>query len=89
MPICFIFNRFRDGLMSLGVLDALQRYPQQMKCLFLRAETTLTAADVENLFCIIHSERGSNAFQGECHTLAFWQDYLQDAECKFGILDSL
>lgn len=48
--------------MSLGVLDAIQRYPQQMKCLFLKAEKSLTAADVENLFRIIHSERGSNAF---------------------------
>ncbi|KAL2095826.1 hypothetical protein ACEWY4_007974 [Coilia grayii] len=60
--------------------DALQRYPLQMKCLFVKAEKDLTAADVENLFQIIHSERGSNAFQEECRTLAFWQDYLQDAE---------
>ncbi|XP_061586278.1 G2/M phase-specific E3 ubiquitin-protein ligase-like [Cololabis saira] len=73
---------FRDGLMSLGFLDALQRYPLQMKCLFVKAEKSLTAADVENLFRIIHSERGSNAFQEECCTLAFWQDYLQDAECE-------
>ncbi|TKS65833.1 G2/M phase-specific E3 ubiquitin-protein ligase [Collichthys lucidus] len=79
------FERFRDGLMSLGVLDAIQRYPQQMKCLFLKAEKSLTAADVENLFRIIHSERGSNAFQEECRTLAFWQDYLQDAECENGV----
>ncbi|XP_073340316.1 G2/M phase-specific E3 ubiquitin-protein ligase-like [Pagrus major] len=74
------FERFRDGLMSLGVLDALQRYPLQVKCLFVKVEKSLTAADVENLFLIIHSERGSNAFQEECRTLAFWQDYLQDAE---------
>ncbi len=75
--------------MSLGVLEALQRYPLQMKCLFVKAEKSLTAADVENLLRIIHSERGSNAFQEECCTLAFWQDYLQDAECKFGMLDSV
>jgi len=75
--------------MSLGVLDALHRYPLQMKCLFVKAEKSLTAADVENLFRIIHSERGSNAFQEECRTLAFWQDYLQDAECKFAISDSV
>lgn len=68
--------------MSLGVLDALQRYPLQMKCLFVKAEKSLTAVDVENLLRIIHSERGSNAFQDECRTLAFWQNYLQDAECK-------
>ncbi|RXN32478.1 G2 M phase-specific E3 ubiquitin- ligase-like protein [Labeo rohita] len=71
------YERFRDGLMSLCVLDALQGYAVQLKCLFVKAEKALTANDVENLFQIIHSERGSNAFQEECRTLAFWQDYLQ------------
>lgn len=85
---CFLFIRFRDGLTSLGVLDALQNYPVQSKCLFVKAEKALTANDVENLFQIIHSERGSNAFQAECRTLAFWQDYLQDAESKFSISHS-
>ena len=70
---------------SLGVLEALQRYPLQMKTLFVKTEQSLTASDLENLFHIVHSERGSNAFQGECRTLAFWQDYLQDAECKSGM----
>ncbi|XP_060759564.1 G2/M phase-specific E3 ubiquitin-protein ligase-like isoform X2 [Neoarius graeffei] len=74
------FERFRDGLMSLGVLDALQRHPLQMKCLFVKAEKRLTAAEIENLFRIIQSERGSNGFEEECRTLVFWQDYLQDAE---------
>uniref|UniRef100_A0A3P9CG92 HECT domain-containing protein n=1 Tax=Maylandia zebra TaxID=106582 RepID=A0A3P9CG92_9CICH len=32
------FERFRDGLRSLGVLDALQTYPLQMKCLFVKSE---------------------------------------------------
>lgn len=58
-----------------------------MKNLFVKGENSLTADDVDKL--IIHSERGSNAFQEECLTLAFWQDYLQDAECKFGIPDSV
>lgn len=84
--ICFIFDRFRDGLTSLGVLENLQRYPLQIKNLFVKAEKSLTLADVEDLFGIIHSERGSNAFQEECCTLAFWQDYLQDAECKCEML---
>ncbi|XP_065103755.1 G2/M phase-specific E3 ubiquitin-protein ligase-like [Paramisgurnus dabryanus] len=74
------FERFRDGLMSLGVLDALRRYPLQLKCLFVKGEKALTAIDVENLFHVKYSERGSNAFHEESRTLAFWQDYLQDAE---------
>lgn len=75
--------------MSLGVLDTLQRYPLQLKCLFVRGEKGLTATDVENLLQISFSERGSNAFQEESRTLAFWQDYLQDAECKFDIWHSV
>nr|XP_055062462.1 G2/M phase-specific E3 ubiquitin-protein ligase-like [Misgurnus anguillicaudatus] len=66
--------------MSLGVLDALRRYPLQLKCLFVKGEKALTAIDVENLFHVKYSERGSNAFHEESRTLAFWQDYLQDAE---------
>ncbi|KAA8585582.1 hypothetical protein FQN60_004276, partial [Etheostoma spectabile] len=76
------FERFRDGLTSLGVLDAIQKYPLQIKSLFVKPEKSLTAADVENLLQISHSERGSNAFREECRTLAFWQDYLQDAEIE-------
>lgn len=75
--------------MSLGVLEALQRYPLQLKCLFVKAEKGLTATDVENLFQIVHSEKGSNAFHQECRNLAFWQDYLQDAEGKSGIWHSV
>uniref|UniRef100_A0A3Q4H5L9 HECT domain-containing protein n=1 Tax=Neolamprologus brichardi TaxID=32507 RepID=A0A3Q4H5L9_NEOBR len=32
-------GKFRDGLRSLGVLDALQAYPLQMKCLFVKSES--------------------------------------------------
>ncbi|XP_051814885.1 G2/M phase-specific E3 ubiquitin-protein ligase-like isoform X2 [Acanthochromis polyacanthus] len=76
---------FRDGLTALGVLEAVQRYPLQMKCLFVSGEKALTATDIESLFQIIHSERGSNAFQEECRTMTFWQDYLQDAEFEEGV----
>ncbi|XP_051814886.1 G2/M phase-specific E3 ubiquitin-protein ligase-like isoform X3 [Acanthochromis polyacanthus] len=79
------FERFRDGLTALGVLEAVQRYPLQMKCLFVSGEKALTATDIESLFQIIHSERGSNAFQEECRTMTFWQDYLQDAEFEEGV----
>uniref|UniRef100_A0A3Q3NDP8 Uncharacterized protein n=1 Tax=Labrus bergylta TaxID=56723 RepID=A0A3Q3NDP8_9LABR len=35
------FERFRDGLASLGVLDALQKYPLQLKSVFVHAVTIL------------------------------------------------
>nr|XP_054593356.1 G2/M phase-specific E3 ubiquitin-protein ligase-like [Nothobranchius furzeri] len=56
-----------------------------MKRLFTKAEKDVTATDVENLFLIEWSERGSNAFQRQVQTMAFWQDYLQDAEVGDGV----
>ncbi|MEQ2222794.1 hypothetical protein ILYODFUR_030126, partial [Ilyodon furcidens] len=73
---------FRDGLKALGVLDELLRYPVQLKSLFTKPEKGVMAAEVENLFHIKRSERGSNTFHKKSRTLAFWQDYLQDAECE-------
>ncbi|XP_073715793.1 G2/M phase-specific E3 ubiquitin-protein ligase-like [Misgurnus anguillicaudatus] len=48
------FERFRDGLMSLGVLDALRRYPLQLKCLFVKGEKALTAIDVERISSMLN-----------------------------------
>ncbi|KAJ8366199.1 hypothetical protein SKAU_G00150300, partial [Synaphobranchus kaupii] len=76
------FERFRDGLKSLGVLAALQQHPQEMKVFFLKPQKALTADEMEALFSCALSEKGSNRFEQECRTLGFWRDYLQDAQCK-------
>uniref|UniRef100_A0A8C9YPL1 HECT domain-containing protein n=1 Tax=Sander lucioperca TaxID=283035 RepID=A0A8C9YPL1_SANLU len=47
--MCFLFTRFRDGLTSLGVLDALQRYPLQTKCLFVKAEKVENDVSLEDI----------------------------------------
>ncbi|XP_036419877.1 G2/M phase-specific E3 ubiquitin-protein ligase-like isoform X2 [Colossoma macropomum] len=74
------FERFRDGLQSLGVLDALQKYPERFQEVFMKTAIPLTATAVEVLFKCKMAERGSNRFDAQCRTLGYWRDYLQDAE---------
>ncbi|KAG9272315.1 G2/M phase-specific E3 ubiquitin-protein ligase-like [Astyanax mexicanus] len=74
------YERFRDGLQCLGVLDAIRKYPERFREVFMKTATPLTAAAVENLFQCRMAERGSNRFERQCHTLGYWRDYLQDAE---------
>lgn len=71
--------RFREGLRSLGVLEALLQNPEQMKTFFLKPTKQLSAEDLEVLFRCQLSEVGSNRYEKECKTLCFWRDYLQDA----------
>ncbi|XDV25922.1 hypothetical protein PO909_029748, partial [Leuciscus waleckii] len=74
------YERFREGLRSLGVLEALLQHPEQMKTFFLKPTKQLSAEDLEVLFRCQLSEIGSNRYEKECKTLGFWRDYLQDAE---------
>ncbi|KAG5838518.1 G2/M phase-specific E3 ubiquitin-protein ligase [Anguilla anguilla] len=74
------FERFKEGLASLGVLEALQQHPQKMKTFFFKPTKKLSAVDLESLFKCRLSEKESNRFEWECRTLGFWRDYLQDAE---------
>ncbi|MBN3294428.1 G2E3 ligase, partial [Polypterus senegalus] len=75
----FIY-RFQEGLQSLGVLSALQQFPQQLQSLFIKLEKKLTAIEVEQLFKFRMSEEGSNRYEAELLVVGFWRDYLQDAE---------
>ncbi|XP_028667124.1 G2/M phase-specific E3 ubiquitin-protein ligase-like [Erpetoichthys calabaricus] len=74
------FERFQEGLQSLGVLSALQQFPQQLQSLFIKLEKKLTAIEVEQLFKFRMSEEGSNRYEAELLVVGFWRDYLQDAE---------
>uniref|UniRef100_A0A3B4D0Y8 Uncharacterized protein n=1 Tax=Pygocentrus nattereri TaxID=42514 RepID=A0A3B4D0Y8_PYGNA len=66
-PSCFgIKFRFRGGLQSLGVLDALQKYPERFKEVFMKTAIPLTASAVEVLFKCKLAERGSNRFESQC-----------------------
>ncbi|CAM4609845.1 unnamed protein product [Leuciscus chuanchicus] len=54
------FERFRDGLKTLGVLDKIQAHPESFRPLLCWSPTTLTADLVDSLFNIRLSPVGSN-----------------------------
>lgn len=78
------FERFRDGLRTLGVLDKIQAHPESFCHLLCWSPATLTADLVDSLFSIRLSPVGSNRRHAEEIVVPFWRDYLTDAEDKDG-----
>lgn len=77
--------RFREGMETLGVLEQIQKRPDAFRPLLCHKTTTLTADILDHLFQIHFSESGSNRRMSENRVIAFWRDYLQDAEGKLKI----
>ncbi|XDV26417.1 hypothetical protein PO909_030145, partial [Leuciscus waleckii] len=74
------FERFRDGLKTLGVLQKIQQHPEAFHAV-LRYSTRNRSADImDGLFEIRWSETGSNRRANEKRVVFYWRDYLQDAE---------
>ncbi|XP_041833621.1 uncharacterized protein LOC121634773 [Melanotaenia boesemani] len=78
------FERFRDGMRTLGVLDKIQAYPDSFRPLLCWSPTTLSADVVDSLFTIRLSPVGSNRRSAEEIVVPFWRDYLTDAEDEEG-----
>uniref|UniRef100_A0A3Q2WT12 HECT domain-containing protein n=1 Tax=Haplochromis burtoni TaxID=8153 RepID=A0A3Q2WT12_HAPBU len=74
------FQRFCEGLKTLGVLDKMRRHPDSFRPLFCYEPHMLTADQVDDLFNIHLSPEGSNRRAAEEMVVTFWRDYLQDAE---------
>ncbi|XP_056437117.1 uncharacterized protein LOC130374401 isoform X2 [Gadus chalcogrammus] len=74
------FQRFCEGLKTLGVLEKIREHPDSFRPLFCFQPNILTADQVEDLFTIHLSPKGSNNRIAEERVVAFWRDYLQDAE---------
>ncbi|XP_059201469.1 uncharacterized protein LOC131981267 isoform X1 [Centropristis striata] len=74
------FQRFREGLKTLGVLEKIQKHPDSFRPLFCFEPSTLTADQVDDLFNIRLSPEGSNKRVAEEVVITYWRDYLQDAE---------
>ncbi|XP_060941362.1 G2/M phase-specific E3 ubiquitin-protein ligase-like [Limanda limanda] len=74
------FQRFSEGLKTLGVLEKIQRHPDSFRPLFCYEPSTLTADQVDDVFRIWLSPEGSNTRAAEEIVVTFWRDYLQDAE---------
>ncbi|XP_071777645.1 G2/M phase-specific E3 ubiquitin-protein ligase-like [Centroberyx gerrardi] len=78
------FQRFCEGLKTLGVLEKIPRHPDSFRPLFCYEPSTLTADRVDDLFSIRLSPEGSNKRAAEEMVVTFWRDYLQDAEEEEG-----
>uniref|UniRef100_UPI003AAF0910 G2/M phase-specific E3 ubiquitin-protein ligase-like n=1 Tax=Centroberyx gerrardi TaxID=166262 RepID=UPI003AAF0910 len=74
------FQRFCEGLKTLGVLEKIRRHPDSFRPLFCYEPSTLTADRVDDLFSIRLSPEGSNKRAAEEMVVTFWRDYLQDAK---------
>lgn len=71
------FYRFREGMKTLGVLDAIRMHPDAFRPLFCHEPSPLTA-DVLELSAV-----GRNKRRAEECVVAFWRDYLLDVEGKY------
>lgn len=71
---------FRQGLSSLGVLEAVKKYPNSFKPLFCDKPENLTADKIEKLFRVEMSPVGSSKALTESLVLSRWGDYLQEVE---------
>uniref|UniRef100_A0A3Q2ZKE7 HECT-type E3 ubiquitin transferase n=1 Tax=Kryptolebias marmoratus TaxID=37003 RepID=A0A3Q2ZKE7_KRYMA len=59
------FERFRDGLRTLGVLDKIQAHPESFRPLLCWSPSILTADLIDTLFTIHLSPVGSNKRNAE------------------------
>ncbi|CAM4511641.1 unnamed protein product [Leuciscus chuanchicus] len=78
------FQRFCEGLKTLGILEKIKRHPDSFRPLFCYEASTLTADQMDDLFSISLSPEGSNKRAAEEIVVTFWRDYLQDAEEEEG-----
>ncbi|XP_048010126.1 E3 ubiquitin-protein ligase NEDD4-like [Megalobrama amblycephala] len=78
------FERFRDGLKTLGVLQKIQQHPEAFHAALCYTPRNLSADIMDGLFEIRWSETGSNRRANENRVVTYWRDYLQDAEEEEG-----
>ena len=77
-------SRFKDGLRTLGVLDAMQTHPAIFERLMCASETSSveTAESMKELFTAQLAEDGSNHRTVENLVMAWWWDLLDDIEAR-------
>uniref|UniRef100_A0A3B3RGX7 HECT domain-containing protein n=1 Tax=Paramormyrops kingsleyae TaxID=1676925 RepID=A0A3B3RGX7_9TELE len=80
----FCFEKFKEGLKTLGILDAIRMHPDSFRSLMCHEPSPLTADLMDHLFEIRLSPVGSNKRSAEECVVPFWRDYLQDVEDQVG-----
>ena len=82
--LIFNTNRFKIGLMNLGVLAAACKYNHFMKAAFTSSNRApLTAEEMEALFEVPEeawAPEGSNKRRAENKTLTHWRNFLMELE---------
>ena len=74
------YSSFKEGLKTLGVLEAMSKYPKLFREAFCYKSQPLTVSMVQSIFTVECSEEGSNRRNAESLILSRWNDFLQDAE---------
>ncbi|RXN35055.1 G2 M phase-specific E3 ubiquitin- ligase-like protein [Labeo rohita] len=76
-------ERLKEGLGTLGLLEAVVQHKDAFRPLFCSPPQPLTADALDQLFDIRYSTAGSNKRAEENTIVAFWRDYLLDAEAEW------
>ncbi|XP_078541753.1 G2/M phase-specific E3 ubiquitin-protein ligase-like [Lissotriton helveticus] len=74
--------RLKEGLKTLGVLQAMEIHKQLFEEAFIWVEHKITTDIINGMFNIQFSSSGSNRRLQEEHIIGYWRDYLQDCEGK-------
>ncbi|XP_078520359.1 G2/M phase-specific E3 ubiquitin-protein ligase-like [Lissotriton helveticus] len=74
--------RLKEGLKTLGVLQAMEIHKQLFEEAFIWVEHAITTDIINGMFNIQFSSFGSNHRLQEEHIIGYWRDYLQDSEGK-------
>ena len=82
----YLLEDLKKGLETLGVLEAIKKYPDHLRELFTKENISpLDAATVDAIFNIDYDEQGSNGRAIQELAIIHWRDYLQDCESMFQI----
>ena len=82
-----LFEEFKKGLETLGVLKAIQANPEQFRKEFTHQNVdAFDAKRMEDLFEINYFESGSNERHAQERTVTYWRKYLLDCQSEFQML---
>lgn len=82
----YLLEALKEGLETLGVLEAIKKHPEQFRELFTRENIRpLDFATVDAIFHIDYDEQGSNERAVQDLTIFHWRIYLQECESMFQI----
>nr|XP_055051490.1 G2/M phase-specific E3 ubiquitin-protein ligase-like [Misgurnus anguillicaudatus] len=73
-------KQLKEGLQTLGVLNALKEHSRLLEELFSGGAPTLTAASLLDLFKVQYSPSGSSRRALEEVTIAYWRDWIIEVE---------